>query len=240
LSLLVFTDTGARARGQRNVGRRTRFILTALGLVAQPVFAQEPVTVPGGLRVRSVVLARAPADRPAVTIYAAAGKPLLLKFDAPLGKGPVRVPGVEVRRPSHLPNALFVTPSRALAPSRGPVPVVVPLPDGPVTFTLVLKPEAPDGQVDIYRLRVPVQTAQTGKGAPSLPETLQHVPTPATQTLRVIVSNELWPDSAIKCRVSLLVQTPDAPAGIPMEIRSADPTLCESTGTPSMRADGGR
>src|SRR5436190_11170873 len=92
LSLLVDTDTRARARGHRHVGPRTRTILAALGLAAQPVFAQEAVTVPGGLRVRRVVLAKAPADRPAATIYGAAGKPLLLVFDTPLGKGPVRAP----------------------------------------------------------------------------------------------------------------------------------------------------
>lgn len=227
-------------RGHRHVGPRTRAILAALGLASQPVFAQEAVTVPGGLRVRRVVLVKTPADRPAATIYGAAGKPLLLVFDTPLGKGPVRAPGVEVHRPSQQPNALFVTPSRTLAPSRGSVPVVVPLPDGPVTFTLALKPEAPDGQVDIYRLRAPLQAAQTGKGGPTLPETLQLVPALAAQTMRVIVSSEPWPDSAIKCRMSFLLQTPDAPAGIPIEIRSADPTLCESTGSRNMRVDGGR
>src|SRR3954470_20628208 len=160
LSLLVVTDTRTCALGHRRVGPRAWSILAALALAAQPAMAQEPVARTGGRRVRRVVLARAPANRPAVTIYGTAGQPLLLKFDVPLGKGAVRASGVEVRRPAHPPNALFVTPSKALAASRGPIPVVVPLSGGSLTFTLVLKPEAPDGQVNIVRPGEPSSLAQ--------------------------------------------------------------------------------
>ncbi|HEY8206308.1 MAG TPA: DUF2381 family protein [Myxococcaceae bacterium] len=216
----------AGTRGRWNGGPRACAILAALGLTAQPVMAQEPVTVPGGLRVRKVVLTKTPT----ATIYGAPGKPLLVMFDTPLGKGPVKAPGVEVHRHPLKPNTLVVTPSRALGISRGSAPVAVALPDGVVTLSLVLKPDAPDARVDITR---PPDSSRGGQ-----PE--QSVTSFAAPTLRVIVSNATWPDSSVKCRMSLLVQTPNVPAGIPMEIRSADPTLCESTGLPSMRADGGR
>jgi hypothetical protein len=240
LSLLVVTDTRMRMRGRRHAGPRAWGIVAALGLAAQPVMAQETVTVPGGLRVRRVVLARSQAGHPAPTIYGAAGQPLLLKFDAPLGKGPVRAPGMEIRRPSSPPNALFITPSKALS-SRSPVPVVVPLLGGSVTFMLALKPEAPDGRVDILRLREPALVAQAENERSHLPETLRNrICALAAQPIKVIISNAAWPDATVKYRVSLLVQTPDAPEGIPMELRSAVPTLCEPTGSTSTRADGGR
>src|SRR3954469_2180177 len=190
LSLLVFTDMGARARGHRHVGPRAYAILAALGLAAQPVFAQEAVTVPGGLRVRKVVLVRTQAGRPATTVYGVVGRPLLVLFDAPLGKAPVRAPGVEIDRHPLRPNALVVTPSRALAASRGPVSIVVPLPGGAITLSLVIKPDAPDARVDIARSPDSSRGAQSKQAELEHPGTPRHVVTPCgTPTLKVIVSN---------------------------------------------------
>jgi uncharacterized protein DUF2381 len=198
--------------------------LAVLGLAAIPAQAQGARG--DSNKVRRVVLGHTPAEHPA-TLSGAVDRPLFLVFDGEVGKGAIRAPGVAVHRSA--PNVLVLTPSRTAA--RGPVPVTVPLQAGVATFTLVLKPEATDQQVLVYRSGEAVPLAQRRPliGPMAVP------PVKLEQSNAAAV-----PDTRVKCRMSLRVQTPVIPHGATVEIRTADSSLCESANTLNMRVGGGR
>ncbi|HYV44572.1 MAG TPA: DUF2381 family protein [Myxococcaceae bacterium] len=226
---MVATDNGTHA-GPR--GRGARFsrcaALAALGLAALPAQAQE-ARGPRA-KVRWVVPVKMPADR-APTVYGAAGKPLFLRFDVPVGAGAVHAPDVEVRRIRGDRNALILTPSRAA--SRDSVPVVVPLAGGPAKLTLVLRAEAPDEQVKV------IHPGETG-----LLAQVQRRDLMATLAARPIVTlagpNASVPDAMVQCRLNLLVRAPGTSQVASVELRTADRALCEASSTLSMRVGGDR
>src|SRR4051812_13081487 len=152
---MVATDNGTRGEAGGRGGRLSlrSTALAALGLAAFPARAQEASAHPPEARI--VVLARVAAKTPPI-IFGAVDKPLLLVFDGEVGKGVIRAPGVTIHRAA--PNALVLTPSRTAA--RAPVLVTVPLQTGMATFTLALKPEATDQQVQVYRSEEPAPLAQ--------------------------------------------------------------------------------
>jgi len=201
-----------------------------MGFGVDPAMAEEPSAQ---VKERLVVLAGNPAARQA-TVYGAADRPLRLLFDTPLGKGTVRAPGVEVRRPPSNPHALLLIPSRAVVSARGSVQVVVPLASGPFALTLAFRPEAADERVRIFRATegtrlTPLDTpgapvrlaaAAASAGHPSPPPLIEMVVTNPTQT---IVS-----DAAMKCRLSLIIRTPGTPEGHAVELRTTDRAFCDS------------
>lgn len=201
-------------------------MLAAFGLTATAARAQRAGADPD--RVRRVVLARVPADHPA-TLSGAVDKPLYLVFDGAVGRGVIRAPGVAVHRSA--PNEVVLTPSRGAA--RGPVPVMVPLQTGVATFTLVLKPEASDQRVQVYR---------SGDSWVPLSQRAQRplIGALAAQPIKLERSNASVPDAIVQCRMSLRVRTPVLPQGATVEIRTPDRSLCESANTLNMRVGGGR
>jgi len=173
-----------------------------------------------------MVLAPAPGDRPA-TLSGAVDQPLFLVFDGEVGKGGIRAPGVAVHRSA--PNVLVLTPSRAAG--RGPVPVTVPLQTGVATFTLVLKPETTDKQVQVFR---------SGEAGMPLAKRRPLIRALAAQPIKLERSNAAVPDASVQCRMSLRVRTPVIPQGATVEIRTPDRSLCDAANTLNMRVDGGR
>jgi hypothetical protein len=224
---MAATDTGTRAGPRRRSARLSRCAaLAVLGLTATAARAQRAGADPD--KVRRVVLARVPADHPA-TLSGAVDKPLYLVFDGAVGRGTIRAPGVAIHRSG--PNEVVLTPSRAA--TRGPVPVTVPLQTGVATFTLVLKPEASDQRVQVYR---------SGESWGPLSQRPQRplIGALAVRPIQLERTNAAVPDAIVQCRMSLRVRTPVLPQGATVEIRTPDRSLCESANTLNMRVGGGR
>jgi hypothetical protein len=108
---------------------------------------------------REIVLTGARDESPAV-VYGAADEPLMLQFDAPLrmDEGRAAAPGLDIRPHPYLPDALILTPSKALA-AQGSAVVQVSLAGWVMVLTLAFTPERSDRLV---RILWRPATSQTG------------------------------------------------------------------------------
>jgi hypothetical protein len=124
--------------------RRRHLLL--LGLMSMPWTGGAAQPGPAG---REVVLTGAPGERPA-PVYGAAHVPVVLVFDADLGKEIPFLAGAEVRRHPSLSNALEVIPSPSLAGMDSAL-LRVSLTNGAVALVLVFGAERRDQVVRIFR-----------------------------------------------------------------------------------------
>lgn len=123
---------------------------------------------------REVMVTGEPGERPAV-VYGAANIGVQLVFEAPLqrtdaGTALLVLPNADVRLHPYLENALFLTPSMALA--RGPVvPLRVALVDGGVPLLLAFQPGRVDHVLRILQRPLALD-AGTGVSRAAFQETL--------------------------------------------------------------------
>jgi uncharacterized protein DUF2381 len=108
---------------------------------------------------REVVADGAGNGQPAL-LYAAAGIPLVLVFEARLANAG-GLDGADVHTHPYSPNALVITPSEALAAQKSAA-LRVPLVDGVVVLTLVFQPGRVDHAVRVLRRHGAAQVATTG------------------------------------------------------------------------------